>query len=147
MAKSKPRATMNRLTHERVGDITKTGYWTAAKKQELIDALAAYEDTGKTAEEVAELAAICERQQTKLQGFAESYEPAKSKHIARLKQMAQLPGELEAYAKEFKEKLMVEAAGNKVETIRSRAAGMAADELVTWLQLRVEQLMAEEDQG
>ena len=36
---------MERLTHERVNGI-KTGFWTAATKQELIDRLALYENTG-----------------------------------------------------------------------------------------------------
>lgn len=138
---------MERLTSVRTGANNLTGYWSGKKKQELIDALGPYEDTGKTAEEVAELAGICERQQKKLEGFAESFDTVMSKRVSKLKQMAQLPGELEAYVGEYKKRLMVEAAGNKVETIRSRAAGMAADELVTWLQLRVEQLMAEEDRG
>lgn len=34
-----------RLTHERVNGI-KRGYWSAAKKDELVERLAAYEDTG-----------------------------------------------------------------------------------------------------
>ena len=36
---------MNRLTHERVNGI-KTGYWSDCKKEDLIKALAAYENTG-----------------------------------------------------------------------------------------------------
>ena len=36
---------MDRLTHERCNGI-KTGYWSAAKKEELIQRLAAYENTG-----------------------------------------------------------------------------------------------------
>ncbi len=42
---------MNRLTHQRVNGI-KQGYWTAAKKDELAERLAAYEDTGLTPEEI-----------------------------------------------------------------------------------------------
>lgn len=42
---------MERLTHERYNGI-KTGYWSAAKKDELIDRLAAYENTGLTPEEI-----------------------------------------------------------------------------------------------
>lgn len=42
---------MERLTHKRVNGI-KQGYWTAAKKDELVERLAAYEDTGLTPEEV-----------------------------------------------------------------------------------------------
>ena len=42
---------MERLTHERCNGI-KTGYWSAAKKDELIDRLAAYENTGLTPEEI-----------------------------------------------------------------------------------------------
>ena len=42
---------MNRLTHERCNGI-KTGYWSAAKKDELVDRLARYENTGLTPEEI-----------------------------------------------------------------------------------------------
>ena len=35
---------MNRLTHERSNGI-KTGYWSPSKKEELVQRLAAYEDT------------------------------------------------------------------------------------------------------
>lgn len=45
---------MERLTHERCNGI-KTGYWSTNKKQELIDMLGAYEDTGLTPPEVATL--------------------------------------------------------------------------------------------
>lgn len=42
---------MERLTSKRVNGI-KSGYWSAAKKDELIARLAEYEDTGKTPEEI-----------------------------------------------------------------------------------------------
>ena len=42
---------MDRLTHERVNGI-KTGYWSMAKKEDLIARLAAYENTGLTPEEI-----------------------------------------------------------------------------------------------
>lgn len=42
---------MERLTHPRSSGI-KTGYWSPAKKDELVARLAAYEDTGLTPEEV-----------------------------------------------------------------------------------------------
>lgn len=45
---------MQRLTHERANGI-KSGYWSAAKKEELVQRLAAYEDTGLEPEEVIEL--------------------------------------------------------------------------------------------
>ena len=45
---------MNRLTHPRNSGI-KTGYWSPNKKEELIERLAAYEDTGLTPEEVEQL--------------------------------------------------------------------------------------------
>lgn len=43
---------MKRLTHPRSSGI-KTGYWSPSKKEELVERLAAYEDTGLTPEEVA----------------------------------------------------------------------------------------------
>ena len=47
---------MNRLTHERCGGI-KTGYWSPEKKEDLVNALAAYENTGLTPEDDEELVA------------------------------------------------------------------------------------------
>lgn len=47
---------MERLTHERCNGI-KTGCWSPEKKQVLVDALAAYEDTGLTPQEIMELKA------------------------------------------------------------------------------------------
>ena len=45
---------MNRLTHERNNGI-KTGYWSPEKKEELVKALAAYEDTGLTPDQIKEM--------------------------------------------------------------------------------------------
>lgn len=45
---------MERLTHQRNSGI-KTGYWSPNKKDELVTALAAYEDTGLTPEDIMEL--------------------------------------------------------------------------------------------
>lgn len=45
---------MTRLTHERVNGI-KTGYWSPAKKEELVQRLAAYEDTGLEPEEIMDV--------------------------------------------------------------------------------------------
>lgn len=42
---------VERLTHERCSGI-KSGYWSPAKKEEIVQALGAYEDTGLTPEEV-----------------------------------------------------------------------------------------------
>lgn len=43
---------MDRLTHERCNGI-KTGYWSAAKKEELIQRLAEFENLGMDVEEIA----------------------------------------------------------------------------------------------
>lgn len=45
---------MERLTHKRANGI-KEGYWSPNKKQELVDTLAAYEDTGLTPEQIREV--------------------------------------------------------------------------------------------
>ena len=45
---------MERLTHERNSGI-KTGYWSPEKKEELVQRLAAYEDTGLAPEQISEL--------------------------------------------------------------------------------------------
>lgn len=45
---------MDRLTAERRNGI-KSGYWSPAKKEELVQRLGAYEDTGLTPEEIRAL--------------------------------------------------------------------------------------------
>lgn len=45
---------MKRLTHKRNNGI-KIGYWSPAKKEELVQRLAAYEDTGLAPEQISEL--------------------------------------------------------------------------------------------
>ena len=45
---------MERLTHERCNGI-KTGYWSPEKKDELVKALAAYENTELTPDQIQEL--------------------------------------------------------------------------------------------
>lgn len=45
---------MKRVTHSRCSGI-KTGYWSSNKKDELVERLAAYEDTGLTPEEIERL--------------------------------------------------------------------------------------------
>lgn len=42
---------MERLTRKRVNGI-KTGYWSSSKKQDLVDRLSDYEDTGLTSDEI-----------------------------------------------------------------------------------------------
>lgn len=49
---------MDRLTHERCNGI-KTGYWSTAKKEELIQRLAAYENTGLEPERIGDLQEYC----------------------------------------------------------------------------------------
>lgn len=45
---------MERLTHERVNGI-KTGYWSPEKKQDLVDRLSEYEDTGLTPDQIRQI--------------------------------------------------------------------------------------------
>ena len=45
-----------RMTHKRAGGI-KSGYWSPNKKEELVQRLAAYEDTGLEPQEIQALAA------------------------------------------------------------------------------------------
>ena len=45
---------MERLTHERCNGI-KTGYWSPEKKEALVNALAEYENTGLTPDQIMEL--------------------------------------------------------------------------------------------
>lgn len=43
---------MERLTNKRVGDCQKRGYYSMSNKQDLIDHLAEYENTGLTPEQI-----------------------------------------------------------------------------------------------
>ena len=54
---------MERLTAPRCNGI-KSGYWSAAKKDELVQRLGQYEDTGLTPEEIRELRREDNRYQT-----------------------------------------------------------------------------------
>lgn len=45
---------MDRMTHERVNGL-KTGYWSPEKKEELVQRLAAYENTGLEPEQIRRL--------------------------------------------------------------------------------------------
>lgn len=54
---------MERLTAPRCSGI-KSGYWSAAKKDELVQRLGQYEDTGLTPEEIREMKGKGERFQT-----------------------------------------------------------------------------------
>lgn len=45
---------MERMTHERVNGI-KTGYWSAASKEEVVQRLAAYENTGLEPKEIQDM--------------------------------------------------------------------------------------------
>ena len=56
---------MERLTHKRVNGI-KPGYWSNAKKDELIARLAEYEDTEKTPEEIKEFESIAKQMAEKV---------------------------------------------------------------------------------
>lgn len=51
---------MKRLTHSRSNGI-KTGYWSPSKKDELIDRLAAYEDSGLMPEDVKRMVEAAKR--------------------------------------------------------------------------------------
>lgn len=54
---------MERLTAPRCSGI-KSGYWSTAKKDELVQRLGQYEDTGLTPEEIQELRRVDNRFQT-----------------------------------------------------------------------------------
>lgn len=60
-----------RLTAERVNGIKK-GYWTTAKKDELVQRLGRYEDTGLTPEEIQDM----KSEKIFKEGFSSFLEPA-----------------------------------------------------------------------
>lgn len=62
---------MNRLTNLRVNGI-KTGYWSPAKKEELVQRLAAYEDTGLEPEEIKGMKSILTSKKPSEEGNDES---------------------------------------------------------------------------
>lgn len=70
---------MERLTHERVGGI-KTGYWSAAKKDELIDRLAEYENTGKTPEEIKGFGSVAKDMAEQVVKLLNRLEEERNKH-------------------------------------------------------------------
>ena len=49
---------MDRMTHERVNGL-KTGYWSPEKKEELVQRLATYENTGLEPEEISAKIEAC----------------------------------------------------------------------------------------
>lgn len=60
---------MNRLTNPRCSGI-KEGYWSPAKKEELVQRLAAYENTGCTPEDIRELKGFKSRHDDRFQTFS-----------------------------------------------------------------------------
>ena len=60
---------MKRLTAQRCSGI-KTGYWSTAKKDELIQRLGQYEDTGLTPEEIRELESFKISKENRFQTFS-----------------------------------------------------------------------------
>lgn len=67
---------MERLTEKRVNGI-KSGYWSAAKKDELVQRLGKYEDTGLEPEEIVKLNSFTDNQAAKL---LEKYQHEVEKH-------------------------------------------------------------------
>ena len=66
---------MDRLTHERCNGI-KTGYWSTAKKEELIQCLAAYENTGLEPEYIGDLQEYCKYLVNQLDSYRRSWRNA-----------------------------------------------------------------------
>lgn len=67
---------MERLTAKRVNGI-KSGYWSAAKKDELVQRLGKYEDAGLEPEEIVKLNSFTDNQAAKL---LEKYQTEVEKH-------------------------------------------------------------------
>lgn len=80
---------MERLTHERVNGI-KTGYWSAATKEALVQRLAAYENTGLTPEDIK--SALTEDAVLKLAGEVLGVEPDRLRELAAREKAAKIPG-------------------------------------------------------
>ena len=80
---------MERLTHERVNGI-KTGYWSAATKEALVQKLAAYENTGLTPEDIK--SALTEDAVLKMAGEVLGVEPDRLRELAAREKAAKIPG-------------------------------------------------------
>lgn len=80
---------MERLTRERVNGI-KTGYWSAATKEALVQRLAAYENTGLTPEDIKK--AFDENAVLKLAGQVLGVEPDRLRELAAMEKAAKIPG-------------------------------------------------------
>ena len=80
---------MERLTHERVNGI-KTGYWSAATKEALVQRLAAYENTGLTPEDIK--SALTEDAVLKLAGEVLGVESDRLRELAAREKAAKIPG-------------------------------------------------------
>ena len=80
---------MERLTHERVNGI-KTGYWSAATKEALVQKLAAYENTCLTPEDMKK--AFNENAVLKLAGEMLGMEPDRLRELAAREKAAKIPG-------------------------------------------------------
>ena len=71
---------MERLTHKRANGI-KEGYWSPNKKQELVDTLAAYENTGLTPEQIREIDRLYTEKCRKVAELQQRDNPVKVKPI------------------------------------------------------------------
>lgn len=71
---------VERLTHKRANGI-KEGHWSPNKKQELVDALAAYEDTGLTPEQIREIDRLYTEKCRKVAELQQRDNPVKVKPI------------------------------------------------------------------
>lgn len=71
---------VERLTHKRANGI-KEGHWSPNKKQELVDALAAYEDIGLTPERIREIDRLYEEKCREVAELRQRDTLVKVKHI------------------------------------------------------------------
>lgn len=97
---------MERLTHERVNGI-KTGYWSAATKEVLVQKLAAYENTGYEPDEIrAAIEQVAKNSETKtatimaeciagaMKDTLEKYGTAGNGELVVAEMVPQVPGQM-----------------------------------------------------
>lgn len=137
---------MDRLTHVRTGANLIIGYWTNHKKQELVDALGRYEDTGLSADEVAELSEFCANQRKKLDSLSECIEDIRKKYLLKANQFTDLSEEFEKYSAAYIEdhKTAVNST-SKIDTIRSKAAASVAEDFQIWLTNKMIEYLKEDN--
>lgn len=89
---------MERLTHQRVSGI-KAGYWTQSRKDELVERLALYEDTGLEPQEIMELKDLYRERCAELRIMQEAKEQQEHETAEKASRKQDMPPKMQQKAK------------------------------------------------